>query len=80
MQTIRVRAIVDEHHRLTAQVPPHVAPGQVEIAVLIPRSADEDDAGAAWADAIAREWADDLADPRQDVYTLPDGDSVNEAR
>jgi len=76
MQTIRLRATVDEHHRLTAQVPPAVAPGPVEIALLVPTPAGEDEAGSVWSDAVAREWADDLADPRQDIYSLSDGDPV----
>jgi len=28
---------------------------------------DEDDAGQEWARGVAREWANDLADPRQDL-------------
>jgi hypothetical protein len=34
---------------------------------------DEDDAGQRWAEWIAHEWADDVSDPREDVYTLADG-------
>jgi hypothetical protein len=40
------------------------------------REENEDEAGAAWTDAIARAWGDELADPRQDIYTLEDGQSV----
>jgi hypothetical protein len=35
----------------------------------------EDEAGVNWAAGIAREWADDLSDPWQDIYTLKDGTS-----
>ena len=31
-----------------------------------------------WVAGIARTWADDLADPRQDIYTLEDGEPVRE--
>lgn len=34
---------------------------------------EEDEAGAAWERVIAEAWADDLADPRQDVYTRDEG-------
>lgn len=81
MKPIRLRANVDEHHRLTAQAPPTVAPGPVEIALLVESAPPaEDDAGEAWGQGIAREWADELTDPRQDLYTLSDGEPVNEAR
>jgi hypothetical protein len=39
-----------------------------------------DDAESRWASGVAREWAEDLADPRQDIYTLADGEPVDEAR
>ena len=32
----------------------------------------DDDAGA-WTRGVAKEWAKDLADPRQDLYTSEDG-------
>lgn len=35
--------------------------------------ADDED----WTAAVAREWADELADARQDIYTLADGDPVD---
>ena len=37
---------------------------------------DEDDAGACWERGVAEEWAEDLADPRQDLYTSDDGEPV----
>ena len=41
---------------------------------------DEDDAGIAWAQGVAREWADELRDSRQDIYTLEEGRSVDALR
>jgi hypothetical protein len=43
-------------------------------------STDEDEAGAAWAEGIAREWQAELSDPREDIYTIEDGEPVNEFR
>jgi len=40
---------------------------------------DEDDAGLAWQRGIALEWLEELADSRQDVYTLEDGQPPDEA-
>lgn len=41
---------------------------------------EEDEAGTAWAHGLAREWADELRDPRQDIYTLADGQMIDAAR
>ena len=79
MIKIRVSGQIDEQHRLYAQVPPTVAPGQVEVVVLVP-DASEDEAGKAWESGVAREWKDELGDPREDIYTLDDGDPVDESR
>jgi hypothetical protein len=49
----------------------------VRIIVLIP---EEDEAGGAWMQGIAREWAAELHDPREDIYTLEDGKPVDAAR
>ncbi len=40
---------------------------------------DEDEANAAWMQRVAREWHDELADERQDLYTLDDGEPVDVA-
>ena len=45
--------------------------------VLVP---GENEAGGLWARGIAAEWAAELADPQQDIYTLDDGRPVNETR
>lgn len=34
---------------------------------------EEDEAGRLWADGIAKEWADELDDPREDLYAPTDG-------
>jgi hypothetical protein len=33
------------------------------------RNRNEDEAGDQWADGIAREWADELKDQQEDLYT-----------
>ena len=77
MDSIAIQGHVDERHRLSAIVPGSVPPGPVT--VWIATSAHEDDAGAAWMTGISRQWADDLNDVRQDIYTLSDGDPVDPA-
>ena len=68
---------IDEQHHLRAQVPEELPAGPVRLFVLLP---DEDDAGSIWANGIAREWSDELSDPKQDMYTLDDGQPVNAPR
>jgi hypothetical protein len=55
-------------------VPSSIPVGLVQVFVV--PLGDEDDAGTSWAAGIAREWADELNDPRQDIYTLEDGEPV----
>jgi hypothetical protein len=84
MRTSALRAIellgdVDDRHRLRAEVPDGVRPGQVRLIVLVPDT-EEDDAGDLWARTVAREWSEELEDSRQDLYTLEDGQPVDAAR
>ena len=74
MTTIRIVGKVDEEHQLTAAVPA----GTVEV-VLIVREHPADAVDAAWEMGIAAEWQDELADTRQDLYSLADGEPVDEA-
>jgi hypothetical protein len=67
MTTFRITGHVDEAHRLVADVPASIPPGPVT--VLIVADLDEDEAGRAWTEGIAAEWAEELADVRQDIYT-----------
>jgi hypothetical protein len=79
MQAIKVIAEVDEDHRLVAKVPDSVAPGPVEVLVFA-SAIGEDEAGEHWMRGIAREWHDELADSRQDIYSLSDGAPVDGPR
>ena len=76
MKAVELIGKVDEQHKLQVQVPETLPPGPVRIIVLIP---EEDEAGLAWMQGIAREWAAELSDPREDIYTLEDGKPVDEA-
>lgn len=77
MKAIELIGDIDEQHRLHAQVPIEIPVGQVRLIVILP---GEDAAGALWANGVAAEWSAELSDPREDVYTLNDGQPVNEAR
>jgi hypothetical protein len=72
MEMFRITGQVDEERRLVATVPDTIAPGKVEFLVIAYQSG-EDDAGDAWMAGVAREWHDDLDDPRQDIYSMTDG-------
>jgi hypothetical protein len=77
MKAIELIGEVDEKHRLRAQLPKDTPPGPVRLIVLIP---EEDEAGAGWMQGIAREWAAEFSDPREDIYSLEDGTPVDAAR
>jgi hypothetical protein len=77
MDSIAIQGYVDDQHRLSALVPASVSPGPVT--VLLATSAQEDDAGAAWMTGISAQWASDLEDERQDIYTLADGEPIDPA-
>lgn len=77
MKAIELRGNIDEQHRLRAEVPEELPAGPVRLIVLLP---EEDDAGVAWAQGVAREWSEELADPRQDIYTLDDGRPLDAPR
>ncbi len=76
MSIVKLSGNVDGDRWLSAHVPASIRPGPVTI-LVIPVSQEEDEAGA-WTAGIAREWADDLSDPDQDIYTLADGEPVRE--
>jgi hypothetical protein len=78
MDSISIQGHVDEQHRLSATVPGSIPPGPVT--VWIAANTQEDDAGAAWMAGIGAQWADDLGDARQDIYTLADGEPIDPAR
>jgi len=68
---------VNTKYLLQAQVPEALPPGPVRIIVLIPEA---EDMGEAWMQGIAREWAVELSDPREDIYILEDGKPLDAAR
>jgi hypothetical protein len=74
MKTVTVLGNIDNSHRLSAQVPPDISPGP--ITVLIVRQSEEDVEGDEWLAAVAKDWANELNDPREDIYTLNDGEPV----
>ena len=77
MKAIELVGEIDEQHRLQAQVSAELPAGPVRLIVLFP---DEDEAGIAWSAGVAKEWADEMWDSRQDLYTLKDGQPVNAPR
>lgn len=79
MLPFRVVGRVDESHRLSADLPDSIRPGQVEIVVLVP-TGNEDEDGTAWVHGVAHEWRDELNDSREDIYTLTDGEPVDGTR
>jgi len=79
MQAFKVMGEVDGHGRLVATVPASIEPGQVEVLVIAPEN-HQSETEETWMTGVAREWHDDLSDPRQDIYTLADGAPVDGPR
>ena len=77
MKAIELVGDIDEKHHLYAQVPEGLPAGPVRLIVLLP---EEDEAGMAWAHGIGKEWAEELGDSRQDIYTVKDGQPPNAPR
>ena len=78
--TIRVIGCVDENHRLSAEVPESVSAGPVEVLIEIPHGIGDEPNADAWAVMIGQAWADELVDKTQGIYTLDDGEPVDERR
>lgn len=74
MDSFAVQGHIDDQHRLSAVVPESIPPGPVTVWLS---TSQEDDAGIAWMAGIGLQWADELSDERQDIYTLSDGDAVD---
>ncbi len=79
MKQIRLSGVVDDQGMLHAKVPAEVAPGPVEFVALIPDPLDNEFSNA-WMQAIAHAWREELSDPRDDIYTLEDGEPVDGSR
>jgi len=77
MRAIEVMGRVDDQHQIHAQGPESLPAGLVRLIVLVP---EEDEAGAYWMQGIAKEWAAELNDPREDIYTVDDGQPVDATR
>jgi hypothetical protein len=77
MKAIELIGQVDDQHRLQAHVPEGLPAGPVRLIALLPEG---DETGLAWTQGIAKEWADELGDARQDIYTLDDGQPANAPR
>ena len=71
MRTIELLGHVDEHHQLRLDLPSDVSPGPVSVVLEL---ADEPGEGGSWARAVIQLWARDWSDPREDIYTLEDGE------
>ena len=89
MRTLELPGTIDEHHSLRAEVPGDLRPGEVRmIALLLDRSAvpdktpadGEDETGELFRAGLAHEWAEELSDPLQDIYSITDGLPVDASR
>lgn len=73
-------AEVDENRNVQVTLPPTAPSGRARVLVLLPDETTEDETDTVWMQALAREWSDELADEREDIYSLEDGEPVDAAR
>jgi hypothetical protein len=67
---------VDEQHHLIVELPFDVRPGPVKIRLEAVAEVETDD----WRALINHSWAKDWSDPREDIYTLEDGEPSHGSR
>ena len=72
MNQFELVGTVDENHVLSISVPPEIQPGPIKVVLELPSDEEKDD----WAAGVARIWMRDWSDPREDIYTLEDGEPV----
>jgi hypothetical protein len=77
MKAFELVGDVDSEHCLKAKVPESLPAGPVRLLILAP---EQDEAEDAWMRVVASEWSAELADARQDLYTLEDGQPLDGAR
>ena len=76
MKTLKITGQVDQNGQLRASVPPEVTAGAIELVLLLPEE-DDDEFSETWMKFVCKEWAAELADPREDIYTLEDGEPID---
>ncbi len=79
MRALELFATVDEQHQINLVLPENTAPGPVRVLVLVP-DLDDIALSAVWHVGISTEWTAELADEREDIYTLEDGEPVHAIR
>jgi hypothetical protein len=77
MKAIELTGHVDEQHRLHVELPADIQPGPVKVTVRPATEPDEEDD---WRAFINQSWEKDWNDPREDIYTLEDGEPSHGAR
>jgi hypothetical protein len=77
MRPIELIGHVDDQHRLHVELPAELPPGPVK--VLLSSATKEDEEGN-WRALINQAWARDWNDPREDIYTLEDGEPSHGSR
>ncbi|MBI1830240.1 MAG: hypothetical protein HYR84_02175 [Planctomycetes bacterium] len=75
MTRVEIVGTVDDQHRLSVVVPEQVKAGRVKVILEIDDDGEDD-----WRMGVAEIWARDWSDPREDIYTLEDGEPINDAQ
>jgi hypothetical protein len=71
MKPIEIIGHIDEQGQLHVELPEALRPGPVKVTLQEVTPTDEVDD---WRGLINHAWAADWSDPREDIYTLEDGE------
>jgi hypothetical protein len=76
MKTIELLGHIDEQHRLHVELPANVSAGPVKVTLQEVKGEEIDE----WRALINHSWSKDWSDPREDIYTLEDGEPEHDPR
>lgn len=68
---------VGDTRQVQVTIPETIRTRQARI-IILPYEPDEE--AEAWMRALGREWHEELADERQDIYSLDDGEPIDATR
>ena len=80
MKAIELFAEIDDTRTLQFSLPMSVLPGKVRVLILTTDSEVDDEFDDAWMNGVSHEWAVELSDISQDIYSLEDGEPVHAVR
>ena len=80
MRAYELIGAIDEERQIHAKLPADAPLTQDDVRLLVLLPESEDETEASWMQGIAREWTAELADEREDIYMLRDGEPIRSSK